>query len=103
LRTPEKVRVLDAHTTRVLSTQAIVALNILCAHEMELLRDEAPKHRKTRRAERLLPVEEAAQKFGVKADWLYRHHKELPFTVRCGRLLRFSELGMDEFIRGKCR
>jgi predicted DNA-binding transcriptional regulator AlpA len=100
---PEKVRVLDAHTTRVLSTQAIVALNVLCAHEMELLRDEAPKHRNTRRAERLLPVEEAAQKFGVKADWLYRHHKELPFTVRCGRLLRFSELGMDEFIRGKCR
>jgi predicted DNA-binding transcriptional regulator AlpA len=100
---PERVRVLDAHTTRVLSTQAIAALSVLCAHEMELLRGEAPPRRKERRGERLLPVEEAAQKFGVKADWLYRHHKELPFTVRCGRLLRFSELGMEEFIRGKSR
>jgi predicted DNA-binding transcriptional regulator AlpA len=100
---PEKVRVLEAHTTRVLSAQAIVALNVLCAHEIQLLRSEAPEHRKTRRGEHLLGVKEAAQKFGVKADWLYRHHKEPPFTVRCGRLLRFSELGMDEFIRGKSR
>src|SRR5581483_10942552 len=75
---PERVGVLDAHITRVLRMQAIAALNILCAHEVDLLRDEAPAHRKT-------------------------GHNELPFTVRCGRLLRFSELGMDEFIRGKSR
>jgi predicted DNA-binding transcriptional regulator AlpA len=100
---PERVGVLDAHITRVLRMQAIAALNILCAHEVDLLRDEVPAHRKTGHDERLLPVKEAAEKFGVNADWLYRHHKELPFTVRCGRLLRFSELGMDEFIRGKSR
>ena len=48
------------------------------------------------RRDRLLNVEE---KLGVKPDWLYRHHKDLPFTVRHGRLLRFSELGIEDYIR----
>ena len=97
---PEKVRVLDSHATRVLRRQAIGALNVLCAHEEELLWRELADGQKTRGG-RLLPPEEAAQKIGVTADWLYRHHKDLPFTVRCGRLLRFSELAIDDFIRGK--
>jgi predicted DNA-binding transcriptional regulator AlpA len=49
--------------------------------------------------DRLLGVEEAGARLGVTADWLYRHHKHLPFTVRCGRLLRFSELGIEQYIR----
>jgi hypothetical protein len=35
----------------------------------------------------------------VTADWLYRHHRQLPFVVRHGRLLRFSERGMEDYIR----
>src|SRR4029077_15392499 len=35
----------------------------------------------------------------VNRDWLYRHHPDLPFRVRHGRLLRFSELGIEDYIR----
>ena len=49
--------------------------------------------------DRLLNVKEAAQKLGRSPDWLYRHGSELPFVVRDGRLLRFSEQGIEEYIR----
>ena len=49
--------------------------------------------------DRLLNVKEAAQKLGRSTDWLYRHGSELPFIVRDGRLLRFSEQGIEEYIR----
>ena len=64
--------------------RAIAALNLLNAHDMELLwreRGTVPE----RGAERLLRVKEAAKKFGVTADWLYRHHTEFGFTVRHGQ------------------
>ena len=41
----------------------------------------------------------AAQKLGRSPDWLYRHGSELPFVVRDGRLLRFSEQGIEEYIK----
>jgi excisionase family DNA binding protein len=50
-------------------------------------------------ADSLLTVEEAAARLKCSADWLYRHAKRLPFTVRMGRNLRFSERGIDEAIR----
>lgn len=95
---PGKVRVLDAHTTHILRTQAIAALNVLNAHDLELLWREFGAA-KGRGRERMLRVKEAAEKFGVTADWLYRHHAEFGFTVRHGRLLRFSELGIEQHIR----
>jgi predicted DNA-binding transcriptional regulator AlpA len=49
--------------------------------------------------DRLLNVKEAAQKLRRSSDWLYRHGSELPFVVREGRLLRFSEQGIEEYIR----
>ena len=50
--------------------------------------------------DRLLAVEEAAEKLGVPNDWLYRHAKKLPFTVRLGpRHLRFSARGIERYIR----
>ncbi|SRR5579875_25764 len=94
---PDKVRVLDAHTTRVLRKQAIIALNLLYDHELE--RDHADVNSAAARRDRLLGIEEAAAKLGVTPDWLYRHHKDLPFTVRHSRLLRFSELGIEQYIR----
>ena len=48
--------------------------------------------------DRLLTVEQAAAKLADKVDWLYRHADQLPFTVRQGRLLRFSERGIEEWI-----
>lgn len=49
--------------------------------------------------DRLLDVKEAAEKLCRSADWLYRHAWELPFVVRDGRLLRFSEQGIEGYIK----
>ncbi len=49
--------------------------------------------------DRLLNVVEAARKLGKSKDHLYRHADDYPFTVRDGRSLRFSEQGIEKFIR----
>ncbi len=94
---PERVGVLDAHTTRVLRKQALMALNLLYDHELE--DERLDRNISGPRPDRLLNVEQAAEKLGMTVDWLYRHHKNLPFTVRHGRPLRFSELGIEQYIR----
>jgi hypothetical protein len=48
--------------------------------------------------DRLLKIDEAANRLGQSPDWLYRHAGRLPFTVRQGRGLRFSERGLTAFI-----
>jgi predicted DNA-binding transcriptional regulator AlpA len=95
---PGQIGVLDMNTARALKTQAIAALNLLHGYDLERSQVVVDSHR-LQRGYRLLNVAEAAVKFGVKPDWLYRHHKNLPFTVRRGRLLRFSELGIEDYIR----
>jgi excisionase family DNA binding protein len=54
-------------------------------------------------ADSLLTVEEAANKLKCSEDWLYKRAKRLPFTVRVGRNLRFSERGIEEAIRAGMR
>jgi predicted DNA-binding transcriptional regulator AlpA len=50
--------------------------------------------------DRLLTAAEAAQKLGATQDWLYRHANALPFAVGMGKKhLRFSEVGMERYIR----
>ncbi len=95
---PEQFGVLDAHTTRVLKTQAITALILLHSRDLDAARAETVVHTQQRR-DRLLDVVQAAEKLGVKPDWLYRHHPNLAFRVRHGKLLRFSELGIEDYIR----
>jgi excisionase family DNA binding protein len=51
--------------------------------------------------DRLLSAREAAAKLGASEDYLYRHSRKLPFTVRLGRKLRFSEAGIERFIRSR--
>ncbi len=95
---PDKLRVLDSGTAQALKAQAIAALNLLHGFDVErsqMLTD----NRERGRGDRLLNVDEAGDKLGVMPDWLYHHHKSLPFTVRHGRLLRFSELGIEDYIR----
>jgi len=58
-------------------------------------------HSKGKEGGRLLTVEDVAQKLGVAPDWLYRRAVRLPFTVRLGRALRFSEEGLDRWIRAR--
>ena len=49
--------------------------------------------------DRLLTAKEAAAKLGTSADWVYRHSRNLPFTVRIGRKVLFSEAGIERYIR----
>ena len=51
------------------------------------------------RPNELLTVEQAAERLGVSANYLYRNHSRLPFVRRMGRTLRFSSLGIDEYIK----
>jgi excisionase family DNA binding protein len=52
--------------------------------------------------DRLLTVEQAAERLGVTKDSLYRNAKTLPFVVRLGPgQLRFSAAGIDCYIRAK--
>ncbi len=50
--------------------------------------------------DRLLTIDEAAERLAVTKDWLYHHAKSLPFTVRpARRQLRFSARGIERYIR----
>ena len=49
--------------------------------------------------DRLLDVKAAATKLGKSTDALYRNADKYPFTVRDGRSLRFSEQGIEKYIR----
>jgi excisionase family DNA binding protein len=51
------------------------------------------------RPDELLMIEQAAERLGLSVDYLYRNHSRLPFTRRMGRSLRFSSLGIDEYIK----
>jgi len=52
-------------------------------------------------ADRLLSVAEAAELLGMAADTLYRRSGSFPFTVRDGRRVRFSRLGIERYIRAR--
>lgn len=54
-------------------------------------------------ADRRLNVEEAATRLGTSKDWLYRHADTLPFTVRIGRGVGFSEAGIERYLRQRIR
>jgi predicted DNA-binding transcriptional regulator AlpA len=95
---PDRLRVLDIETALVLRAQALAALNLLHGFDLQS-RSKFVEDRDRRRADRLLNVREAAEKLGFKPDWLYHHHGEFPFRVRHGRALRFSELGIEDYIR----
>ena len=49
----------------------------------------------------LLTVDQAAERLGVSTDWLFRRSRTLPFVVRLGRHLRFSNRGMDRYLRNR--
>src|SRR3990172_181232 len=51
--------------------------------------------------DRLLSTQEAAAKLGTSTDYLYRHSSKLPFTVRLGRKVLFSEAGIERYIRAR--
>jgi predicted DNA-binding transcriptional regulator AlpA len=50
-------------------------------------------------ADRLLKPQELAERLGTSMDWVYRHWKDFPFTVKLSpRQLRFSEQGLAHYL-----
>jgi predicted DNA-binding transcriptional regulator AlpA len=72
---------------------------VQCALAARLAGGEGHEQSNRIQEDRLLTVTEAAQKLGVKTDWLYRESGRLPFTVRPspGRV-RFSVLGIERWV-----
>jgi len=53
--------------------------------------------------DRLLDVKEAAERLGVSTSQMYRTADDFPFTIRTGRTLRFSSVGIGKWIERKAR
>jgi excisionase family DNA binding protein len=95
---PERAIGLPAAAATALLVQCLAVQGALVARLLALgtgagsSPDSAPD-------DRLLDVTEAAARLGTSRDYLYRHARRLPFTVRVGSRLRFSSRGIDRFIR----
>ena len=50
--------------------------------------------------DKLITVEEAAERIGMTVRWIYGHASELPFVVRLpnSRAVRFSERGLAKWL-----
>ena len=53
--------------------------------------------------DRLLGVEDAAGRLGISTSQMYRTADDFPFTIRSGRALRFSSLGISKWIEKRAR
>jgi predicted DNA-binding transcriptional regulator AlpA len=53
--------------------------------------------------DRLLGVEDAASRLGISTSQMYRTADDFPFTIRSGRALRFSSLGISKWIEKRAR
>ena len=52
-------------------------------------------------ADEQLTADQAAQRTGMSARYLYKHARELPFARRTGRAVRFSARGIDKWLASK--
>ena len=89
---------LDTHTAELLETTAIAALSALRKRKRTLIAESAEIHY-ARRTDRLLKAKEVALRLAMGADWVYRNQRRLPFRVPLGTVPRFSENGLEEYIR----
>ncbi len=96
---PGKTGGLDAHTTELLETAAIAALSALRERKLALAAEERTASPASR-PDRLIKAKEVAERLGVGIDWVYHNpNKLMAFRVRFGTVPRFSEKGLEEFIR----
>ena len=82
-------------------SQLAAAQSMLAARLMQNGNSAHAQTQTTNAGGRLLTAAEAAAKAGVSRDWFYRRSDKLPFAVRLGRSLRFSEAGLDKWIRSR--
>lgn len=94
LEDPARVEELPAEAARALLVRLMALQPLLVTRALA-----GP----TTAADRLLTPGEAAAKLGQSLSWVYKHAATLPFTVRNGRALRFSEASLEAWIRRQQR
>jgi excisionase family DNA binding protein len=69
----------------------------------QAVRAEVQEISKFGRAEdRLLTIDQVAQRLSVSKDWVYRNGKRLTFTRKLGpKMVRFSETGLQKWLKDK--
>ena len=78
-----------------------LAVTLTVGQLRELIREEIQAASK-QNVDKLLDADKAAKTLRVSEDWLYRHHKKLPFTRKLGpKVLRFSFRGIQKFLSTK--
>ena len=94
---PLELPPVEAITSAPLETLAPIALHLAALQVAVATRLAAPRG-SADGPDRLLRVQDAAALLEMSVDWLYRHADRLPFTVRTGRSLRFSERGLRRYL-----
>jgi len=89
---PERVDQLTPEQARMLLAQLVTLQAPLLAKALVV---------GGRDPDELLDVNQAAQRLGLGAGWLYRHAAKLPFTVRVNRQLRFSARRLEAYIAAR--
>jgi excisionase family DNA binding protein len=71
----------------------------------QAVRAEVQEIAKVRRDDdRLLTIDQVAQRLAVSKDWVYRNGKRLTFTRKLGpKMVRFSETGLQKWLKDKGR
>jgi predicted DNA-binding transcriptional regulator AlpA len=92
---PDLVRLIppEAAGSLILKCAAVMSALAGVTYKIAGTATQPPQH------EELLTVPEAAKRLSVSKYWIYQNAKNLPFTVRQGRMLRFSSNGIDDYIR----
>jgi predicted DNA-binding transcriptional regulator AlpA len=94
LRDPSQVNEIPPQSIPAILTQ-LAALHNALAARLLVANENAEGHPE----DRLLGIEEAAQRLGVSISWLYRRSSRLSFVVRMGRKLVFSLRGIERYIK----
>ena len=88
-------------TNHTHNQDSALAVSLTVGELRALIREEVQAVHQTgqQAGDRLLDVDEASKVLCVDEDWLYRHHKKLPFTRKLGpKMLRFSYQGIQKYL-----
>jgi hypothetical protein len=96
---PARAKDVPDELVAVLHSRCLLALNALWSRQLEVRAPAPPEPPLREEPDTLLTIEQAAERLSKTRDWLYRHARHLPFTVRVGGHLRFSARGIARFIR----
>src|SRR5256714_5131385 len=93
---PARVATVPPGRIPALLSQLSALQSAMAARLISADRDETASSEDT-----LLTVDQAAERLGVSTDWLFRRSRTLPFVVRLGRHLKFSNRGIDRYLRNR--